>query len=155
MRCHGYMILPTRFKRQLKKQFGVNGWDQPRDLPLRTIVKDFVPEDTIWSPKVARKVLRDLKRMREHGVYAMDIKPDNFKAGLLVDFSIAMTLPHFLFDIKPKHMVRRYKNEDLIDFDVMVRELGIRTSIRAFGNLNTRKKLRSYHKWLVGDSDDD
>ncbi|KAL8937606.1 MAG: hypothetical protein Q9216_004346 [Gyalolechia sp. 2 TL-2023] len=146
VRCHGYMILPIPFKHQLKKKFGVNGWDQPTDLPLRAIVKDFAPEDTTWTPAVARKMLKDLKRMRKANVYAMDVKPENYKKGLLVDFSIALTKPHFVFDVKPEHQVRGYMKEDLILFDDMMREKNVKTRIRASRNEDTMKKLRSYGK---------
>lgn len=125
------------------------------DLPLRAIVKDFAPGDNTWSPKGVRKMLKDLKRIREQGLYVMDIKADNYKEGLLVDFSIAMTLPHFLFEIKPRHMVRGYMNQDLLGFDEMVEEQKVKTPLRAFRNMETMKKLRSYEKWLWADSEDE
>ncbi|KAI4168730.1 MAG: hypothetical protein LQ343_006166 [Gyalolechia ehrenbergii] len=155
VQCHGYLILPFRFQAKLEEEFGVNGWDQPSDLPLRAIVKDFVPEDTTWSPRVVGKILKDLKRMREHKIYAMDIKPENYKEGLLVDFSISITKPHFIFEIKPQHQVEGYKNQDLIAFDVMIQEQRVKTRRRAFPNMETKEKLRSYGKPVVEEEEDD
>ncbi|KAL8830877.1 MAG: hypothetical protein Q9170_005535 [Blastenia crenularia] len=159
--CHGYLMLPAKAEQEIDDQFGEIDWNRPdvdlpvlEQQPLKAIVKDLITDDTAWSPKVARKILKDLKEMRREGVYAMDVKPNNYKGGLLVDFSIALTEPHFLFDIKPPFQVRAFQNEDLIAFDAMVQDKKIRTPLRAFQDMDTMRKLRSYQEAFEADPDD-
>ncbi|KAL8853717.1 MAG: hypothetical protein Q9221_001528 [Calogaya cf. arnoldii] len=151
--CHGYLILPAQYEEDLEQQFEGLGWNRPFEeydkppadrQPLRAIVKELVPEDTDWKPRVAVKILRHLKMIRKLGIYVMDIKPENYKGGLLVDFSVALTEPHFIFDIKPAFQIQGYKNEDLRAFDAMMRDQQVRTTVRAFRNMQTTRKLRSY-----------
>ncbi|KAL8796092.1 MAG: hypothetical protein Q9182_007426 [Xanthomendoza sp. 2 TL-2023] len=151
--CHGYLMLTADYEDKLDDLFGELDWDRPDEeyekpvskrSPLRTIVKDLIVEDNIWKPYVVRKMLRDLKKIRELEIYVMDIKPENYKGSKLVDFSIAMTLPHFVFDIKPEFQLQQYMNEDLAAFDGMLRDQKVKTKQRAFPDLATIKKLRSY-----------
>lgn len=153
VRCHGYLMLSPEHEDELDHRFGITGWNRPIEeydkspserQPLRAIVKDLVLEDTEWIPRIANKMLRDLKKMRKLEIYTMDIKPENYKAGLLVDLSLALTAPHVVFQIKPEFQTRGYKNQDLVDFDAMMRDQKVKTRIRAFRNAETTRKLRSY-----------
>ncbi|KAL8672572.1 MAG: hypothetical protein Q9168_002977 [Polycauliona sp. 1 TL-2023] len=153
--CHGYLMLSAEYESELDHHFGPIDWNRPSEeyekpvsqrAPLKTIVKDLVLEDTIWKPRAARRILRDLKKIRKLGIYVMDIKPDNYKGGLLVDFSIAITEPHFILEVKPDFQVQGYRNTDLIAFDTMMRDQEVKTTIRAFRkpDVETKRKLRSY-----------
>ncbi|KAI4233602.1 MAG: hypothetical protein LQ349_004315 [Xanthoria aureola] len=153
VRCHGYLMLSPEHEDELDHRFGITGWNRPIEehdkspserQPLRAIVKNLVLEDTEWIPRVANKMLRDLKKMRKLEIYAMDIKPENYKAGLLVDLSLTLTVRHVVFQIKPEFQTRGYKNQVLVDFDAMIRDQKVKTRIRAFRNAETAKKLRSY-----------
>ncbi|KAL9033240.1 MAG: hypothetical protein Q9180_006050 [Flavoplaca navasiana] len=157
VRCYGYMMLSAELEDTLGNQFEMNDWnrlseeyDQPpsKRQPLRAIIKDLVLEDTDWTPRVARRMLSHLKTMRKHGVYVMDIKPENYKGGMLVDFSIALTEPHVVFQLKPDFQIQSYKNRDLGAFDQMMRDQKVKTTIRAFRvrNEDTMRKLRSSAK---------
>ncbi|KAL9577430.1 MAG: hypothetical protein Q9212_006368 [Teloschistes hypoglaucus] len=135
--CHGYMMLPAEYEDELKRRFGAGDWyrgDDEPDTPvaerqaLKAIVKDLVLEETIWTPKVIRTRLSHLKKMRAHGIYAMDIKADNYVGGLFVDFGIAYTTPHACFDTDTKSWIEVEKSIDLADFDVMIQDLGIKTT---------------------------
>ncbi len=57
----------------------------------------------------------------------MDIAARNYKGGLLLDFSVAMTKPHYLFAIKPPRQVRTYKRDDLLSFNRMIIDEGVVT----------------------------
>lgn len=166
VRCYGYLMLSAQYEEDLEQQFGIEDWNRTNEekklpfskrYPLKAIVKEFVPEDTVWKPRLVGKVLRDLKKIRKTDVYVIDVKAANYKNGLLVDFSVAMTNLYFLFDIKPTWRVERYKNEDLIAFDVMIREQRVKTRIQAFKkrNIEIMKKLRSYEKSLLQDEEDE
>lgn len=148
VKCHEYMMLSSKQEKHLEQRFGISGWYRPMEdydglpenrPPLRAIVKDLVLEDTQWTPRVANKMLQDLRKIRKLEIYVMNIKPENYKGGLLVDFSIALTDPHVVFDIKPDFHVQGYKNQDLIAFDAMMRKQKVRTTIRAFRNIKTMR----------------
>ncbi|KAI4197275.1 MAG: hypothetical protein LQ350_006002 [Teloschistes chrysophthalmus] len=108
VRCYGYMMLPDKYEQELKRRFGAGDWQRPSneyEVPfsqrqnLRAIVKDMVFEQTDWTTGVKKK-LGDLRRIHKRKVYVRDIKEENYVGGLLVDFSIALTEPRFMFDIK-------------------------------------------------------
>ena len=46
----------------------------------------------------------------------MDIVRRNYKGDKLLDMSIAMTKPHYLFDIRPNWQVKLYQLEELLNF---------------------------------------
>ncbi|KAL8722932.1 MAG: hypothetical protein Q9181_007394 [Wetmoreana brouardii] len=147
--CHGYMMLPASYEDELKRDFGAGDWRRPnkeyrkpisRRQSLRAIVKDLILEDREWTPKDVRKRLGDLKKMRMKGVFPKDIKKENYVGGLLVDFSIAFTEPHFIFDVKPPHWVDIEKRQDLVNFDIMIdEELKLNTL--------SRSRVESGKKW--------
>ena len=122
VRCYGYLTFPAETERQLERDFQIDGFDRPSEeymkpislrRPIQAIVKELVREDDPLTAKIADKMLRDLKKMRSRGIYPRDIRPRNYKAGLLVDMSIARTTPHFLFDIRRPKQVARMKNTEL------------------------------------------
>ncbi|KAI4199866.1 MAG: hypothetical protein LQ350_004314 [Teloschistes chrysophthalmus] len=138
--CHGYMMLPAEYADELERKFGAGDWYYENDMDegpvaerqaLKAIVKDLVLEETVWTPKVFRTRLSHLKKMRAQGIYAMDIKADNYVGGLFVDFGIAYTIPHVCFDIETASWIQVEKSIDLADFDVMIKDLGIKTTVRA------------------------
>ena len=150
VRCHGYTTLPATIEAELEERFDVVGWDRDDyDEPMkkravfRAIVKDLVMDDLPLTARVAKKMKRDLWLIRKQGIYPVDIKARNYKRGLLVDFSTAMTEPHYLFEIKPDWQVRMYKNEDLFAFDSMMEDEKVKTSLRAMPNSDYLRKLRS------------
>ena len=122
VRCYGYLTFSAEIESQLEREFQIHSWNRPgkeyqkpitQRRPIRAIVKDLILKDDPLTGRVADKILRDLKRMRSKGIYAGDVRPRNYKAGLLVDMSIARTTPHFLFDIRGPKQVARMRNTDL------------------------------------------
>ncbi len=122
VRCFGYLIFPAEIECQLERDFQIDGFNRPSDeylkpvslrRPIQAIVKKLVRQDDPLTAKAADKMLRDLKKMRSIGVYPRDILARNYKAGLLVDMSIARTTPHFLFDIRTPKQVARMMNTEL------------------------------------------
>ena len=93
----------------------------------------------------AKKILRDLKKMRKLGIYPIDVVVRNYKAGgLLINFSIAITKPHCLFVIKPGWWMEMQKMYDLHSFESMMEDEGVVMWERAVPNSKYCKKLRSY-----------
>ena len=153
VQCYGFVTIPAEREEEMKKTFDVNEWNRPRSeykkvphrrQPFRAIVKDLVTEDISLSPTVANKILKDLKTMHKVGVYTMDVRKRNYKNGLCLDFSVSITVPHYLFVIKPRWRVRVYKRADLVSWQRMVREEGVDTQVRAVRNSEYCRKLRSY-----------
>lgn len=155
VRCYGYLDVPAEVEEELRRGFDVDNWQRPveeystpvsKRKPIRAMVKDLITEDVSFTPKIAKKMLKDLKRIRKLGIYTMDIVARNYMGGLLVDFGIAMTEPHYLFHIKPPHQVRSYKRDDLLSFDDMMEDEGVVTWERALPNPEYCAKLRPRKK---------
>ena len=153
--CHGYLMIPATKEAELQQRFGVTAWARPKEeyakparqrQPFRAIVKDLVTEDVPMTAKVAKKMLADLRKIRKHKVYNMDICARNYKGGLLIDFSVAITEPHYLLVIKPPWRQRMYKEDDLYAFDNMLVEAGLEFFDRATVNDEYKAKLRPRDK---------
>ncbi|KAL8820976.1 MAG: hypothetical protein Q9191_007406 [Dirinaria sp. TL-2023a] len=143
VRCYGYLMISAEREDELRERLGVTAWNRPREeyskrasrrQPFRAIVKELVTENVPLTAKTAKKMLRDLRIIRSFKVYNMDICARNYKGGLLVDFSVAMTRPHYLFFIKPAWRREGYMYDDLRSFDYMLDEAGIATLARATRN---------------------
>ncbi len=100
-------------------------------------------EDVPLTAKIADKILTDTKRMRRCGVYPGDIRPRNYKGGLLVDFGVARTEPYYMFNIRPGKQTLKMKNRDLYMWEAMRKELGLNTRLRAVRDVEYCKKFRS------------
>lgn len=155
IRCHGYITISAKIEAQLERDFGVEDWDRPGEeydrpvskrQPFRATVKDLVLEDMLLTGKMADKILRDTKRMRRCGVYPGDVRPRNYLNGLLVDFSAARTELYYLFNIRGPKQVERMKNRDLYMWEAMVKERGLKTSLRAVANEKHCASLRPRKK---------
>ena len=152
VRCYGHLTVSAELEEELAHKFQAYEWDRPdsdyekgprRRQPFRAIIKDLVTEDVPLTEKVVTKMLRDLKRMRRIGIYPMDIEARNYKGGLLIDFSVAITRPHYLFMVKPNWRIEVYKHQDLTLWQEMVESAGLATWERAYRNGDYCKKLRS------------
>ncbi len=159
VRCYGYATIPAEREEELKRKFEIDNWKRPgneyakaphRRQPFRAIIKDLIIEDVPFTEKVAKKMLNDLRRMRRVGVYPMDVQTRNYKNGILIDFSVALTPPHYLFATMPLWRVRGYKRDDLVSWQSLVKEQGILTWERAVRNPEYCKKLRSQNSKKKG-----
>ncbi len=113
-----------------------------RKQPFRAIVKDLIIENVSFIARIAKKMLLDLRRMRSFEVYNMDIQARNYKDERLVNFSVAMITPHYLFVIKSAWRKEDYQYDDLRSFDYMLDEAEIVTLNRATPNRECLSKLR-------------
>ena len=150
--CYGYVTIPAERERELLERFDAEDWgrsEQEEALPvhkrppLRAIVKELIQKDMVLTGKLVKKILTDLKKMHRVGVYPMDVREPNYKGGLLVDMSVAMTEPHYLFQIRPPFHIIFLKREGLRKFDRMVKKAEIKTWVRAVRNNEYCQKLRS------------
>ena len=149
--CYGYLTLPATIEDELDRDFGVATWDRPEEdfdkpvserQPLRATVKELISDDVPFNAKDVSKMLRHLRRLRSLGIYPMDVRARNYRAGLLVDFSLAMTKPHYLFETLPEWHISTLQREDLLMFDDMIEKAQLSTWNRATPNTEYLKKLR-------------
>jgi hypothetical protein len=146
---------------QLERTFQIWDWDRPGEeynkpvsqrQPFRAIVKELILKNIPLDGKVADKILRDTKRMRRCGIYPGDVRPRNYKNGLLVDMSAARTEPYYLFSIRPVQQVEILKSRDLYMWEAMVEENNLTTRLRAvrnekyFPTLRPRKRKTTVSK---------
>ncbi|KAL8715672.1 MAG: hypothetical protein Q9225_006325 [Loekoesia sp. 1 TL-2023] len=152
VRCHGYTTVPAEKVRQLAERFHIEYWEsgeqthQPagwQRQPYRAVVKDLIQNDVELSPRIARKMKKHLLTMRKHGIYPYDIKLENYRGGLLVDFSTAITKPHYWLHInKLRGQLEIYELADLINFDEMIMEANQKITVRTLPDQRTLAKLR-------------
>ena len=133
--CGGYLALPAaKYEDLISSRFGITDWNRSeqdqkrrtvRKEPLRALVKKLVKtEGMVSNPE---KMLKDLKQLRELGIYQRDIRAENYKNGLLVDFSVAWTEPHWELSFWKGTQLKVRKNNELFEFNEMMKTEGIET----------------------------
>lgn len=142
-RCHGSLPVPADRETELYRRFDVC-WDRPQDQPsFRAIVKDLIQIDKRITERMLGKMRRDLLKMRKLGVFPQDIYLRNYGAGLLLDFSIAVTEPHWVFESRSSRYISCMKNGEMNMFQNMIRDSEVRTWLRSVSNREYCKKLRN------------
>ncbi|KAI0805748.1 kinetochore Sim4 complex subunit FTA2-domain-containing protein [Xylaria sp. FL0064] len=119
--------------------------------PIRTLVKEYIESYSLFTPDMIQKMLRNLKLLHKHGIVHRDIRADNYIEGQLVDFSTALTAPHFLLDMELGYNdleeIYSFEVEDGYDFDSMIDRWSAVTGIpvweRFLPNFRYRHRLRS------------
>lgn len=155
VRCYGFMAVPAEMEEDLAAppfEIGADEWNRPEQeygwptsarQPFRAIVKELVRSKTrLCRIAQMRKDLLDLHRM---GVYVQDIREDNYINGKLVDFSRSWTHPHIMLDpkIRSQDLINLEIEGDLLAFDQMLEEAGIRTRLKALSGSKATGRLRS------------
>ena len=151
VRCHGHMAIPAATEEELARRFEVYEWDRPEDdsqlpvakrQPFRAIVKDLVDDDRPLNEENLIRMRRDLLKMHRLGIYPQDVRERNYGGGLLLDFSIAITKPHWVFEVKKPWWIDTVKQEDMNMLQVIMLESGVKTWARAVRNREYCMKLR-------------
>ncbi|KAI1157438.1 hypothetical protein F5B18DRAFT_645130 [Nemania serpens] len=148
--CYGYITVAAKYEKILQKKFNVWDWNRSEEeelgqitrKPFRALLKELVTLPvSVLNP---RRMLGDLKKLRKLGIFVRDIYARNYKAGFLVDFSVAWTVPHWGFEVMGPRHLKMEKNTELDQFDEMIKSEGIKTSVRAKRNWRYCQKLRSW-----------
>ena len=151
VRCHGHVAIPAAREQELAQRFEVYAWDRPRDdaqlpvakkQPFRAIVKDLAEVDRPLTEEDLIRMRRDLLKMHRLGVYPQDVRERNYGGGLLLDFSIAITKPHWVFETKTPWWIRSMINNDMQMLQQIMLESGVKTWHRAVRNREYCMKLR-------------
>ncbi|KAL2272081.1 hypothetical protein FJTKL_10989, partial [Diaporthe vaccinii] len=64
--------------------------------PVRALVKEYIERDLDLDLRTMNGMLKDIWFLNRHKCLNRDIKRDNYRDGLLVDFGCAWTEPHCL-----------------------------------------------------------
>lgn len=154
IKCFGYVLLDEAHEQTIMTQFSdlrieftgnceYSGDEYLRSRflskdgrvpPIRGIVKELGLKDadeTLQAP-LARKILRDIKKLQQLGIMRVDIATRQVMDGKIIDFSMAVTTPHFLTnpELNPHltpEMVSAVELEafksclhDYVDFHIMI-----------------------------------
>lgn len=146
--CYGYILLTAAHERALASKFGFFDFErdpeQHGSQPVRAIVKKYVsPPSLDTKVRSVKRMLSDLKTMHRNGLYPIDIRAENYRSGLLVDFGMALTTPSCVLDVVPKSISIRERGRGLGEFDYMIEEAGIKTRVRAVPDLDWTIQTRS------------
>ncbi|KAI1751230.1 kinetochore Sim4 complex subunit FTA2-domain-containing protein [Xylaria castorea] len=152
--CHGFLRLKPEEETTIA-QMGVNLWDLPKEdeyrrraegSPARCIVKEYIEGETIFGLRNCRHMLKNLRLLNEHGILHRDIKDDNYKGGVLIDFGSAWTTPHSIMDAVPKEVAEDWKSADMQMFDDVLRDHKLHSRLRALPNIRYQRMLRSWKR---------
>ncbi|KAI9763375.1 MAG: hypothetical protein M1840_000567 [Geoglossum simile] len=110
--CYGYIKLPIESESKLAgstmaRDSGGFYWDrlsqdqggpsQPE--PFRAIVKELV-SDVPSTFEMVQKMGADLENLNKIGIFARDIRRDNYRGGRFADFSASWTFPHVMLSFR-------------------------------------------------------
>ncbi|KAF2762706.1 hypothetical protein EJ05DRAFT_471663 [Pseudovirgaria hyperparasitica] len=149
--CYGYLFLQfDDYSDLFRDDFGVSAWDRTEEddiaqIPLRGLVKQLMnDEEPLRNP---RQMLRDLDTLLEIDVWQRDVFVRNYLEGLLIDFDIAWTKPHWMFLLLSQEQLNEERQEHYVDYDNMFLEVYGRdhiAKVRATVNVGYRAKLRGW-----------
>ncbi|CAD6583699.1 MAG: hypothetical protein ASARMPRED_001480 [Alectoria sarmentosa] len=151
VRCHGHMAILAAREEELAQRFEVHTWNRPEDdsrltmskrQPFRAIVKDLIQNHPPLNEKLLGRMRKNLLKMRKLGVHPQDVRLRNYGGGLLLDFSIAITKPHWVFEWEEPWWIRSMKNDEMQKLQVIMLESGVKTWLRAVRNREYCMKLR-------------
>jgi len=140
-------MIPASHERQIVAQFGpldFQRYSEDLDTNLRALVKQYNPHEPINPKKRSVKsMLRNLEIMHDNGLYPIDIRAENYREGLLVDFGMALTEPSCVLRIADEDIAKNERGRGLVAFDRMIAEAGIKTKIRAANGPGWRNRTRA------------
>ncbi|KAJ4294281.1 hypothetical protein N0V90_007971 [Kalmusia sp. IMI 367209] len=145
--CYGYILISASDERRIVAQFGpldVQRYEKDIGAPLRALVKQYIPTEPI-NPKIrsVKRMLRDLRMMHQNGVYPIDIRAENYREGLLVDFGMALTEPSCVLRVVDEDIAEHERGRGLGAFDRMIRKAGIKTQVRATTGSGWKHRTRA------------
>lgn len=154
--CYGHVSISASHEKEISAQFGPLDFQRYRaevGTPLRALVKEYNPHEPINPKKRSVKtMLRNLEIMHANGLYPIDIRAENYREGLLVDFGMALTVPSCVLRVVDEDIANHERGRGLLAFDNMIKEAGIKTKIRAANGPGWRNRTRA--GTTVKDSDE-
>ncbi|KAI1734312.1 kinetochore Sim4 complex subunit FTA2-domain-containing protein [Xylaria scruposa] len=135
--CYGFLAL-TKADERILAEYGIDLWcDIPLDdgyrkraegSPARALVKEYIEEDTDINEKTVRRMVATVKWMNRNKILIQDVQLRNFKGGYLLDFGMAWTKPHCLWQNVSREKLASVLTVDVVMFEDMIEEIpGFRT----------------------------
>lgn len=151
VQCYGYLMLTRSHEKVLASQFPsiyfTRDPEQHGEIPVRALVKRYVPEPSFaLKTRSVKRMMQDLKTLHDHGLYPIDIRVENYRAGLLVDFGMALTTPSCVLDAVPEIVSNRERGRGQGAFDRMIRGEEIKTRVRAWNGMRWKSRTRAGRK---------
>ncbi|RWA06075.1 hypothetical protein EKO27_g9031 [Xylaria grammica] len=157
--CYGYLLLNHNYARDDLDgaDFSELEWVESKEqnpgqkVQVRAIVKEYMASHFPFSEQMIPQMLQNLKTLHRYGIIHQGIHEDNYREGLLIDFSTALTVPHYLLDKKRGFSTLEemydYDVEDGSAFDLMISKWSAYNDIRVWHrflpNPRYRVRLRS------------
>ena len=152
--CYGFMAVSAKQEDVLAGppfEIDPSEWNRPEqeyDLPVtgrqpfRAVVKQLVKSKQHF--RHVAQMRKDLLALQGMGVYVQDISKENYINGKLVDFSRSWTKPHLMLDpdIRDQDLIDDQIEGDLLTFERMLQEAGLRTRTETLSTSNTSGRLR-------------
>jgi Kinetochore Sim4 complex subunit FTA2 len=145
VRCYGYTFIEEERGKFLSEKFGVKDWNRSPDRtnkPFRAIVKQLISDETSFTAKMIPRMKRNLRELHRLGIYVMDIRPENYRQGILFDFSVAWTRPHIMLSTVARYLseIQKDMDEDEIYFDKLVDEENAKNVVKIWDRM--RRSIR-------------
>lgn len=142
--CYGYIMLSDADRAILEQRFHLRFDDlHPYKTPLRAIVKQYAGSDPGITNKTLKNTKQLIQRMNKMKIYNRDIRLDNFRNGLLIDFDCSWTEPHCFIQHMPlPRLISRNKKSDESAFGQMLKAHGLDTRYSFSPNFKYITKLR-------------
>ena len=112
--------------------------------PVRALVKELKVSDSGINQATLPRILRNLQKVKKKRVHNRDIREDNYKGGLLVDFGSSWTEPHCILDAMRPAEAMLCKDDDYGQFDIMAEDKHLQPTVRGLPNEGYCMKLRSW-----------
>lgn len=149
--CYGYLFISQAQADRIARVFP--SYSTPlaegdEDLPIRALVKQYIPEPSLdLKKRSVKRMLRHLKIMNQHGLFPIDIRVENYRGGLLVDFGQALTEPSCVLRVVDDDIAEGERLRGLMEFDQMIQRAGVKTQVRAYADgkrtSQTRQTVRA------------
>ncbi|KAI1171532.1 kinetochore Sim4 complex subunit FTA2-domain-containing protein [Nemania sp. FL0916] len=131
--CYGFLALKKEDEDVLTS-YGVDPWsDYTADheyrkrfegSPVRALVKEYIADDVDMDQKTRKRMLASVKWMNRNNILINDVAERNFKGGYLLDFGLAWTKPHCLWQNLSRAQLPIALRADIVMFEEMLDELG-------------------------------
>lgn len=129
VKVYGYLMMDEKdedavYTRMNKPSDLIVDWERRPEhnkAPIRVIVKEYLQGSSDYTRDMVPAMMKTLKQINSLGIQVWDIKYDNFMQGVPIDFSQAMTVPHFMLDLDspawPNLLIERRFYHDYAEFE--------------------------------------